>query len=124
MPLNSLNESPVCTLPPSKLITGLNARCTLQINSWENSCLCLRKIPLSFRCCHLTRQEVSTHHPLLKRPPSPCFTFPGCLSSKESGCLAEGAHSLSQTLLEPERRAVCREERCGDACFRQRKIKV
>lgn len=34
MPLNSLNESPACMLPPSKLITGLNARCTLQINSW------------------------------------------------------------------------------------------
>ena len=34
MLLNSLNESPACMLPPSKLITGLNARCTPQINSW------------------------------------------------------------------------------------------
>lgn len=34
MLLNSLNESPACMLPPSKLITGLNVRCTPQINSW------------------------------------------------------------------------------------------
>lgn len=38
MLLNSLNENPACMLPPSKLITGLNARCTPQINSlWQRS---------------------------------------------------------------------------------------
>lgn len=38
MLLNSLNESPACMLPPSKLITGLNARRAPQINSlWQRT---------------------------------------------------------------------------------------
>lgn len=35
MLLNSLNESPACMLPPSKLITGLNARRVYEINSLQ-----------------------------------------------------------------------------------------
>lgn len=38
MLLNSLNESPACMLPPSKLITGLNVRRAPQINSlWQRT---------------------------------------------------------------------------------------
>lgn len=122
MLLNSLNESPACTLPPSKLITGLNASRTPQINSlWQRS----------------PAQASGKFHFLSDVVPwnvrkFPCITHPweghhhhtshflAALPAKASRHVAEGAHSLSLPLPEAARGAVSREERRGDVSFRNK----